>query len=108
MSRILHITTPAALEAGRANGTYTAPSLDDEGFIHCSTDEQVADTANRYYAGQSGLILLHIDTNQLSADVKWEPSNGVLFPHIYGPIDLDAIVDVEPFEPGDDGLFAYS
>jgi len=107
MNRILHITSPEAWQASQDTGAYTAPSLESEGFIHFSTVEQVADTANRYYQGQSGLILLHIDIDRLDADVKWEPSNGILFPHIYGPLNVDAVIQVEDFPCGVDGRFAY-
>jgi uncharacterized protein (DUF952 family) len=107
MSIILHISTEQALHAGKSIGEYTAPSLVDEGFIHCSTAEQIAATANRFYAGQAGLIVLHIDTETLKAEVKWEEANGQLFPHIYGPINLDAIVEMEDFEPDARGEFHY-
>jgi uncharacterized protein (DUF952 family) len=84
-------------------GEYRAASLLTEGFIHCSTLSQVIPVANLYYKGQSGMILLQIEPTLLSSDLKWEPPSGGTpppgvpegdpFPHIYGPINLDAVVD---------------
>jgi uncharacterized protein (DUF952 family) len=107
METILHISTPELFEAARSSGEYRADSLDSEGFIHCSTAAQIARSANRFYPGQRGLILLHIDPDKLRPDLKWEPADNDLFPHIYGPLNLDAVVHVEPFEPGPDGQWSY-
>ena len=104
---ILHITTPDAWAKAQAEGVYRAPSLATEGFIHCSTDRQMAATANKHYARRSGLILLCIDEKRLTADVRYEDLGaGDLFPHIYGPINIDAVIKVVGYEPDADGLFA--
>ncbi len=120
---ILHITTRDAWVDAQKAGNYVAVSLATEGFIHCSTSTQVLSVAEKFYKGQSGLVLLVIDPARLTADVKWEaPSDGAppagktpapppgvdhaeQFPHIYGPINLDAVVKVLDFEPGADGKF---
>jgi uncharacterized protein (DUF952 family) len=112
---ILHITSQAAWLEARDKGEYTAPSLTSEGFVHCSTAAQVLPVAEKFYKGQTGLVLLVIDPARLAADLKWEapfagaPPPGVpageAFPHIYGPINLDAIVRVLDFEPASDGRF---
>ena len=107
MANILHITTRPDWQAALEAGEYRAASLDSEGFIHCSTAEQIAATANRFYAGQSGLLLLHIDPQLLAAEVRWEPADGQEFPHIYGPLNPDAVVDVEVLEPDKHGVFRY-
>jgi uncharacterized protein (DUF952 family) len=104
---ILHITTRPDWQAALEAGSYRADSLDSEGFIHCSTSEQIAATANRFYAGQSDLLLLHIDPELLAAELRWEPADGQDFPHIYGLINLDAVVGVESFGPDGDGVFHY-
>lgn len=91
----------------QAQGQYLAASLASEGFIHCSRPEQIESVANRYYAGQSGLVLLHIDSDRLDAIVKWEAADGEEFPHIYGPISLEAITAVEDLFPGEAGQFTY-
>jgi len=112
---ILHITTREAWELAQRQGEYTAPSITGEGFIHCSTRTQVVPVANKFYAGQSGLILLVIDPGRLSSDLKWEPpfeglppaevSASDVFPHIYGPVNLDAVIQVIDFSPTPDGRF---
>jgi uncharacterized protein (DUF952 family) len=104
---ILHITTRPDWQAALEAGEYRADSLDSEGFIHCSTSEQIAATANRFYVGQSDLLLLHIDPELLAAELRWEPADGQDFPHIYGPINLDAVVGVEAFDPNGQGVFHY-
>jgi len=81
---------------------YTASSrgleLADEGFIHLSTAEQLPGVAGRYYAGVEDLVLLHVDPDLLVAPLVYEDVPGVgSFPHLYGPLNVDAVVRVEPF-----------
>lgn len=112
---IVHITSRKAwMEATRA-GQYSAPSLESEGLIHCSTYSQTLPVAEKYYKGQPGLVLLVIDPTRLLSDLKWEApaegtpppgvQEGVLFPHIYGPINLNAVVQTLDFEPGPNNQF---
>ncbi|KAA3642779.1 MAG: DUF952 domain-containing protein [Chloroflexi bacterium] len=105
--KILHICAKDDWQQATARGEYLADSLENEGFIHCSRSEQVEKVANSFYVGLPGLVLLHIDADRLTAEVKWEAADGDEFPHIYGPINLDAVVEIEEFEPGEDGLFKY-
>lgn len=108
---IFHIALRA--EWARAAGSYRAPSLEHEGFIHCSTSEQVATVANTLYRGHSDLVLLEIDPQKLTSAVEFEApahagANGTeaeRFPHVYGPINTDAIVTVMHLAPGPDGTF---
>ncbi|MBM3124864.1 MAG: DUF952 domain-containing protein [Chloroflexi bacterium] len=111
---ILHITTRAAWEQARAIGEYRAPSLETEGFIHCSTETQALAVANAFYRGQQDLVLLLIDEAGLKDPVKWEaptgpPSEGISaadsFPHVYGPINLAAVSSVLDFVPDTDGMW---
>ena len=105
---ILHITSPDAWDAARAAGKFTADTLESEGFIHCSTPAQVLRVANMLFSGQHGLILLVIDSLRLASELRWEPGVDLAserFPHIYGPINLEAVVDVLAFEPQADGSF---
>ncbi len=100
MRLILHITSKSAWNAAQQNGFYTAPSLVSEGFIHCSTPAQVVATAERFYAGQSGLVLLIIDPTRVKAEIKYEAGTDKpdeLFPHIYGILNLDAVTRVPDF-----------
>jgi uncharacterized protein (DUF952 family) len=91
-----------------------APSLKSEGFIHCSTLIQTVDTANIFFKGQDGLALLCIDETKLKSDCKYEdptggghhdPTVGNLFPHIYGPINISAVIKVVDFPPNESGVF---
>jgi uncharacterized protein (DUF952 family) len=99
MPIIYHITTASAWEQAKADGNYTAPSLNNEGFIHCSQEDQLADVKERYFKGTTDLVLLTINTDLLSSQFifEWSPSVQNTFPHIYGPIDLKAVVDVKPY-----------
>ncbi|MBM3443454.1 MAG: DUF952 domain-containing protein [Bacteroidetes bacterium] len=94
-----HITTPAAWATAQQSGEYTAPSLKDEGFIHCSQHSQLEGVRERFYKNAGELILLEIDTTKLTEQYifEWAPSIQDTFPHIYGPINLDAVVTVKPF-----------
>lgn len=95
---ILHITNKLAWEAAQQAGAYTAPSLDSEGFIHFSTPAQVQWVAERFYAGQADLVLLEVDPALLTAELRYEESEpGQWFPHLYGPLNLDAVRAVHPF-----------
>ena len=101
---IFHITSQADWEAAQQRGDYRAESLETEGFIHCSTSSQVRPVAENFYKGQSGLVLLEIEPSLLSSTLKWEPPSGGTpppgvpvgdpFPHIYGPINLNAVTKV--------------
>ncbi|HEY9151395.1 MAG TPA: DUF952 domain-containing protein [Anaerolineales bacterium] len=112
---IFHITLREAWNAAQKQGQYTAPSLTSDGFIHGSTRAQVLPVAEKFYKGQDGLILLVIDPTRLSSRLKWEApfdgappagvSAGEAFPHIYGPINLDAVVQVLNLESTADGKF---
>lgn len=100
---IYHIASRAGWQSAQENGSYTADSLATEGFIHCSKAEQVADVAARFYAGQSGLVLLVIDPRKLSSDLRYEPGSDrpdELFPHIYGPLNLEAVASVLDLSTG--------
>ena len=91
-----------AQQAGSFAGT--AHDLRD-GFIHFSTAEQLAETAARHYAGQAGLLLLGVRVAALGPALCWEPSRGgALFPHLYGPLPLSAVVRIDPLRCGADGV----
>lgn len=104
---IYHITQHAAWEDALFRGVYRAQSLETEGFIHASTLEQVIGTANLLFHGQPGLVLLVIDPGRLQAELRYEiaPGTGQKFPHIYGPLNLDAVERVVAFPPGPQGSF---
>lgn len=105
---IYHILPRSDWGRAQAEGKYTPVSLETEGFIHCSTKEQVIEVANRYYHGQKGLLILQIDQEQLTFDVLYEDTMGVgeNFPHIYGPLDLPAVTALCVLKPDDEGTFS--
>ena len=112
---IFHITSRTAWAEAQKRGDYRAEGFAKEGFNHCSTLAQVLPVANNFYKGQSGLILLEIEPTLLSSKLKWEaptggtPPPGVptgdQFPHVYGPINLDAVVRIVELTSKPDGTF---
>lgn len=77
------------------DGVFVTGSLADEGFIHASTPEQVVGSANRHFAGQRDLVLLCIDPARVRAEIRHEGrAGGAQYPHIYGPLNLDAVTAV--------------
>lgn len=105
MERIYHITTRTAWDQALAQGAYTADTLATEGFIHCSTGQQVEGTLNRYFRGRTDLRLLEIDPLKIVAPLRYESAHGEFYPHIYGPIPVDAVVATQELTPTNDGSF---
>ncbi len=102
---IYHITTRAAWEG--AGALYHQESLETQGFLHASTQEQVVATATRYYRGQAELVVLEIDPEGL--DVRWEaPAMGVSregdFPHIYEPLPRASVARVSELQETERGF----
>jgi uncharacterized protein (DUF952 family) len=92
---IYHVILPADWEAAKSAAFYEPPGLETEGFIHCSFDDQIDGVLARYYSGAGTVCILKIDVNRLSSRLVNEPSTlGESFPHVYGPIDVAAVVDV--------------
>ena len=107
MSTIYHITTPDQWQEAEQAGLYRGDTLDTEGFIHCSTSAQVVRVADARFRGRSGLALLSIDSDKVRPEIRYEEGEvGELFPHIYGPLNTDAVSAVLPFEPNSDGYFS--
>jgi uncharacterized protein (DUF952 family) len=112
MNIILHITQRGDWETSASCGYYKPSSLNSDGFIHCSSIEQTVDTANQFYPSQHGLVILCIDENNTEAEIKYEgpvcvgdQRVDVLFPHIYGPLNVSAVVRVVDFIPDVNGKF---
>ncbi len=113
---IYHITTRDEWAAAQKAGSYRAASLDSEGFIHCSTWQQVLPVAKLFYRGRGDLLLLRIDESRLDAPLVWEApahpdpekagefDETDLFPHIYGVINLDAVVAVASLRESQNGF----
>lgn len=97
MDTIFHIARRTDWEHAQGDGLYRATSLDSEGFIHCSTAAQLERTARVWFEGQRDLVLLKIDPGQLTSPLRYELAGSGEYPHLYGPLNLDAVVSAEPF-----------
>jgi uncharacterized protein (DUF952 family) len=107
MRRIYHLVPRAVWEQAPA-GPYCAASLATEGFIHCSNGNQVVGSANKFYATEAELLLLALVPDRLTSPLRDEEGRpGELFPHIYGPINREAIVEVIRLERGADGRWRF-
>jgi uncharacterized protein (DUF952 family) len=107
-ANLLHICGRQAWEMALAAGEYRPPSLEKEGFIHCSLEQQILEVANQFYRGIPGLVLLWIDASRLKSKILFErplDSSSELFPHIYGALNLDAVTSVVDFPTQEDGYF---
>lgn len=94
----------------RGQAQYTPGSYADVGFVHLSTSRQVHLPANRLFSGREDLVLLRLDPARLNAPVRWEPGvpsdpQSMLFPHLYGPLEIAAVTAVLDYRPGSDGTF---
>lgn len=108
METILHITSRESWEQAQRRGVYHGGTLAAEGFIHCSKPHQAAGVANARFRGVTGLLLLRIDPSRVGPAIRYEESEpGEHFPHIYGPLNIDAVIDAVAFEPGPDGEFIF-
>jgi uncharacterized protein (DUF952 family) len=106
---IFHITSRTCWTGAQKSGAYSADSLISEGFIHCSKLDQILCVANTFYANRGGLVVLEIVPSKLKPEVKWEAGTDKadeLFPHIYGPLNLEAVVRVLDFKLNPDGMFS--
>jgi len=104
---IYHMLPRAAWEAQPADQPYRGDTLATEGFIHCTGDpELLVRVANHFYRDQpDDFVILCIDETRVQSEVKWEAADGEFFPHIYGPLNLDAVTGVEPFPRDGQGTF---
>lgn len=104
---ILHIIEKEDWNKVENEEFYAPSSLELEGFIHCSTKEQVVIVANSFFKGHTNLLLLCIDSNKVDAKIVYEDlvDMGTMFPHIYGPLNIDAVSKVIVFNSSHDGSF---
>ena len=105
MSIIYKICTVLLWQEAEAAGLFKGAPIDvQDGYLHFSTAEQVRETAAKHFAGQSNLLLIAIDADSLGDTLRYEPSRGgALFPHLYAPLDLSAVLWVKPLPLGPDG-----
>ena len=104
---IFHLVPKKKWHNNQRYGLYRPDLKDEEGFIHCSTADQVEDTANRFFKDQNNILLIVINYGKIQSDVKMEDTegSGQEYPHIYGPLNMDAILDKIKLQSDEDGLF---
>lgn len=109
MTVVYKICSAPLWRAAERAGVFRGSEVDlRDGFIHFSSAAQVVETASKHFAGQSDLLLMHIDAGKLGDRLKWEPSRaGALFPHLYGDLDVAAIMRVDPLPLGPDGQHVF-
>jgi len=110
MTLVYKIVPERVWRAAEAAGLFKGAPVDlADGFIHFSTAAQVEETAAKHFAGQGDLLLVAFDAQCFGAALKWEPSRGgVLFPHLYAPLDPRAAISVCPLSLGADGRHDFS
>ncbi len=102
---LVHLCSQSEWQRAQQNGEYHADTLETTGFIHLSKPEQILKVANQYYPAARNVLLLWIDPSKLQSDLRWEVSDGDVFPHLYGALNLDAVVVVSDFPADPDGVF---
>ena len=109
MTVIYRILSREAFEAAQQSAAFLGSAHDlRDGFIHFSAAHQVVETAQKHYAGQSDLVLLWVDAEALGAALKWEASRGGdMFPHLYGPLPMSALLRAEPLPLAADGQHVF-
>jgi len=112
-SLIYHIATTVDWDRACRDGKYTTSTrgrtLAEEGFIHASTAGQVALVANAFYRDVPDLLLLVIDSALVGPEIRYEhvPGQASPYPRIYGPLNLEAVLEARPFGPGPGGEFSF-
>lgn len=111
-NEVLHIALPDDWAAARRAGEYLVStrgrSLEEEGYIHCAYPGQLEGVANRFYGDIAEVVILHLDTEILEAEVRVEPAvegGREFFPHVYGPIPTSAVIAETWWDRDDDGLW---
>jgi len=106
---IFHICRRDEWLTAQSRGTYPGSSQDQaDGFIHFSGKRQVVASAAKHREGQAGLLLLTVDPDALGAALKWEASRGgALFPHLYGDLNLSAVLKVDDLPLDEDGTHRF-
>jgi len=104
---IYHMLSALSWQAHPQDEPYIGDTLATEGFIHCTREaDRLVQVANHFYRDREGdFVILCLETEQLQSELRWEVSDGHLYPHIYGPIHPAAVVDIIPFPRHPNGNF---
>jgi uncharacterized protein (DUF952 family) len=107
---VFHIVSTTAWTDARAEASLRPESLTTEGFIHFSYAGQVAATANRHYREVDGLQVVEVDPDLIGLDLVLEPSpvTGEVYPHLYGPLPVVAVIGVHPLDRGANGDYVFA
>lgn len=106
---IYKVTSRSEWKAAQDVGVFAGAPIDfEDGYIHFSTEAQVRETVEKHFQGQTELLLLCVEISRLGHEIKWEESRGgQLFPHLYAPLEIGAVVEVIDLPLGDDGSFVF-
>lgn len=108
MARIYHVVNGDYFSEGLGTGLYRGStrgrSLDEEGFIHCARSHQLADVVDRYYGADAEIVLFEIDTDRLTSPLQDDAAGDDVYPHIYGPLNMDAVVKIGKQRRGPGGF----
>ncbi len=99
------LSSQAEYQQALKSGTLVRDSLQSEGFIHATPKNQLNRLANKYYKNKKQPLILVVDKELISPEIKWEPATGGLYPHIYGPLNMSAVIKVEEISLSSDGNF---
>lgn len=99
------LMTAAEIESAQASGIWVSAMFDAEGFIHASPVDQLERVANKHYRQKIDVHVVCVRIDLLTSELRWEPAAGSLYPHIYGPLNYDAVVKILPTERNADGSF---
>ena len=92
-------------DQAKQTGLLYRDSLDKEGFIHASPKSQLNRVANKYYTNVINPLVITLAKDKIEPEVKWEPATGGLYPHIFGPLNIDAAVETTPINLNENGKF---
>lgn len=106
MTLLFHITQRNQWQQAQITGTYWSETFASEGFIHCSSRSQVIQVANRFFRAQPDLVLLCIQSDRVQSEIRYEAVDLENYPHIYGALNLDAVIQVVDFVPDANGCFS--
>ena len=107
---IFHVVKKEDWKSQKKDSRYHPDSLDSEGFIHCASGNNIEDVTNRLYEGETNVLLIIINTTLVEPEIRYESSDDsdTKYPHIYGPLNMDAVVDKIELAAEDDGSYKIS
>lgn len=102
------LMNPPDFDRATAAGEWDPPSRAAEGFVHASPADQLTRVANKHYAAFDEVVVVALALDRVRPEVVWEPATGGLYPHIYGPVNLDAVAGTERVRKGSDGMYVIA